>query len=421
MKEKGLGTKLLMAALTLVVVAYFGLQAVRYFGDPLTTTLAYSYQATDGQDLSGFVVRQEQVLPDDTNGLLQLRRAEGERVSKGGTVAAVYADQASLDRQSEIENLEIQLEQLQYAQDAAVGAEAALKLDSQIVRSMRELQIALEENQLNVAEDVGASLRAQVLKRDYNSDETVDLAAEIQNLQGELKTLRGQTAKSTRQITAPVSGLYSAAVDGYEEVLTPASVVTMTPSQLTALRSDPTVQSGVGKLILGDAWYYAAPMPVEEAQALQDQEEDGKKLTLYFAKSMEQSLPVRIHSIGAAESGRCIVVFQGRTHLAQLTLLRQQSARVISSGQEGLRIPKEALHATETRLDRETGEQIREKATGVYCVVGKEAWFKPVEVVYNGDGFLLVKSTAEKEEDRLRPGDQVIVTAKGLYDGKVVR
>lgn len=421
MKEKGLGTKLLMAALTLVVVTYFGLQATRYFSDPLATTLTYPYQASEGQDLSGYVVRQEQVLPDDTNGLLQLNRAEGERVSKGGTIAAVYADQNSLDRQSEIENLEMQIEQLRYAQDAAVGAEASMKLDSQITRSMRELQTALGEGRLNVAEDIGGSLRALVLKRDYNSDETVDLAAEIQALQGELKTLRGQAAKSTRKITAPTAGIYSAAVDGYEVLLTPESLKTMTPSQLAALRPDPQVHSGVGKMILGDAWYYAAAMRAEDARALQALEEEGKKLTLYFAKSMEQSLPVRIHSIGTEENGRCVVVFQGRTHLAQLTLLRQQSARIISSGREGLRIPKEALHATETRLDRETGEQIREQQTGVYCVVGKEAWFKPVEVVYNGDGFLLVKSTAEKEEDRLRPGDQVIVTAKGLYDGKVVR
>ena len=52
--------------------------------------------------------------------------------------------------------------------------------------------------------------------------------------------------------------------------------------------------------------------------------------------------------------------------------------------------------------------------------MGKEAWFKPVEILYNGDGFLLVKSTAEHEENRLRPGDRIIVSAKGLYDGKVV-
>ena len=44
MKNSSLGMKILMAAVTLGVLAYFGFQAVRYFDDPLTTTLAYTYQ-----------------------------------------------------------------------------------------------------------------------------------------------------------------------------------------------------------------------------------------------------------------------------------------------------------------------------------------------------------------------------------------
>ena len=61
-------------------------------------------------------------------------------------------------------------------------------------------------------------------------------------------------------------------------------------------------------------------------------------------------------------------------------------------------------------------------ALGVYCVVGMEARFKPVEVVYRGESFVLVRSTAESNQEtlRLRPGDEVIISANDLYDGKVV-
>ena len=123
MKEKTLGTKLLLAAVTLGVLAYFSIQAVRYFGDPLTTTIAYQYQVEMSTVLSGYVVRDEAILTDDTSGLLQLQRAEGERISDGGVVALVYADQATLDRQKEIQSLHTQIEQLQYAEEAALGAE----------------------------------------------------------------------------------------------------------------------------------------------------------------------------------------------------------------------------------------------------------------------------------------------------------
>ena len=46
------------------------------FGDPLTTTIAYQYQVEMSTVLSGYVVRDEAILTDDTSGLLQLQRAD---------------------------------------------------------------------------------------------------------------------------------------------------------------------------------------------------------------------------------------------------------------------------------------------------------------------------------------------------------
>ena len=155
MKEKTLGTKLLLAAVTLGVLAYFSIQAVRYFGDPLTTTIAYQYQVEMSTVLSGYVVRDEAILTDDTSGLLQLQRAEGERISDGGVVALVYADQATLDRQKEIQSLHTQIEQLQYAEEAALGAEVSLRLDAQILQTIRDYRGALAADRLDTAEDCG--------------------------------------------------------------------------------------------------------------------------------------------------------------------------------------------------------------------------------------------------------------------------
>jgi len=56
-------------------------------------------------------------------------------------------------------------------------------------------------------------------------------------------------------------------------------------------------------------------------------------------------------------------------------------------------------------------------------VVGLEARFKPVEILYTGENYVLVASAAasDRETLRLRPGDEVIITANELADGKVVR
>lgn len=426
MKNNSFGTKILMAAVTLGLLAYFGLQVYRYFADPLTTTLAYSYQVEESVSLSGYVVRQEQVLPDEGSGLLRLRREEGERVSRGGAVASVYADQSSLDRQTEIGTLEARIEQLQYAQDAAGSSEVSKKLDTQIMQNILEYRKCLAEDRLAKAENYGSQLRALVLKRDYTYSENEDLSGQIEELESRLKELKAQAAGSVQTITAPASGLYSAVVDGYETVLTPESLEELTPSQLSALRADSTVSSGVGKLILGDSWYYAAAMPTADAEELKEEsdalQQAGKNLILRFAKSVERDLLVTVSHIGPEENGRCVVVFEGKSYLPQLTLLRQQSAQVVWDSAEGIRVPKEALRIDTRTTENEDGTTTESRVTGVYCVVGMEARFKPVEVLYNGSSFLLVRANApaDKEKLRLRPGDEVIITANDLYDGKVI-
>ena len=418
MKNNSLGTKLLMAAVTLGLAAYFGFQAVRYFSDPLSTIPAYNYRVEEAVSVSGYVVRQEQVLPDQTGGVLQVRRAEGERVAVGGTVAAVYADQTSVDRQTEIEALNARIGQLQYAREAEVGVEVAQKLDTQIRRNILDYRAALTAGHLGDAQKQGAQLRAQVLKRDYTNTDTTDLTLQIQELQAQVKDLKAQIAGAVQRVTAPVSGLYSAVVDGYETVLTPESILELTPSQLSAVKADSGTTSGVGKLVLGDSWYYVAAMRTEEAQALKE----AGELTLRFAKGVERDLTVTVAHVGPEENGRCVVVFEGKTYLAELTLLRQQSAQIISDSVEGIRVPEEALRVVTTTQTDADGNTTESKDIGVYCVVGVEARFKPVEILYSGENFVLARADqpSDKETLRLRPGDEVILSARDLSDGKVV-
>ena len=408
-KKSGIGTKLLMAALFLGVAGYFGIQAFQYLDDPLGIILAYRYEVEQAVDMTGYVVREERVLPDEGGGLLRIQRAEGERVAAGGTVASVYADQASLDRQAEIDSLESRVEQLQYAQNLALAAETTRKLDAQIAQNLLEYRRLLAADRLYDAESVVLELRALVLKRDYSDAGGEDAALQLQELGAQLLTLRSQAEGTVRRVTAPEAGLYSAEVDGYETVLTPEAV------------------SRTGKLVLGDEWRYAAVLPFEEAAALQSlQAESGGTLCLRFSKGVDRDLPAVLESIGPREDGRVVAVFRGTAYLRDLTLLRQQRAQIITGVVSGIRIPRESLRAERAYLD-ENGKTVTEDRAGVYCLVGREARFKPVEVVHSGESFILVApapeldQSVEKDAKRIiRPGEQVIVSARGLFDGKVL-
>lgn len=413
---RSIGLGLLSALLFLVVLVYFGVQGWRYLDDPLITTLAYPYQVEMTVDLSGWVVRNEELLPDEGGGLLRVQRSEGERVSRGGVVAAVYADQASLDRQAEIDSLTSRLEQLHYAQNLAQEMETTQKLDSQISQSLLAYRRYLTADRFYDAGEEGNRLRALVTKRDYTGSGGGDLSAQIQEAEDRIAALRSQATGSVRRITASKAGLYSGEVDGYETVLTPSMLEDLTPSALTGLTADASAVSQTGKLILGDTWYYAAVIPAETAAALEEQ----SGLRLRFAKGVDRDLPVKLESVGPREQGQVVAVFRGDSYLRELTLLRQQRAQVVYGSSQGLRVPKEAIRALRTESDRDTGERTAEEATGIYCVVGLNARFKPVEVLYTGDHYVLVRASSEDTNLRLRSRDEIIVSARDLFDGKII-
>ena len=416
MKNNSPGTKLLMAVICLAVLAYFGIQAFRYYGDPLTTTVAYHYQLEQTATVSGYLVRNEQVLTGSTGGLLRISRSEGERVGTGGVIAVVYTDQASLDRQNQIDSLTVQIDQLQYAEEAEQGSAVSLKLDSQIVSDILALRADVAADKLDAAETHETDLRALVLKRDYTYADSGDLTAKLKDLQSQLKSLQSQSASSTKRITAPVAGLYSAVVDGYETVLTPDFLKDLTPAALLSVKKDDSVTSQLGKLILGDNWYYAATVSTTDLDGITK----GSTVKLRFAKGVDRDLRVKVTSVSQAENGRAAVVFTGEDYLPELTLLRQQSADVITDSFSGIRVPQHALRVETQTVKDQDGNEKETQVTGLYCVVGMTIRFKPVTVVYNGDGYALVKAASQSETTRLRSGDQVVVSANNLYDGKII-
>ena len=70
---------------------------------------------------------------------------------------------------------------------------------------------------------------------------------------------------------------------------------------------------------------------------------------------------------------------------------------------------------------RTDGTPEQEQVVGVYCLWGTTARFKPVEVVWQGEDYILVTPAEGTTGTRvLRDGDQVITAAEDLYDGKVI-
>jgi len=408
MKNSSLTTKLITFLLFLAVVTYFGFQAWNYFTRPEITTPVYVYRAERTLALAGRVVRDEEAVAcGDT--LFELQRDEGERVAKGKAIATVYQSTQTLEAARELTALREQLEQLEYAQSAASDAETALRLDTEIESDVIALRAAYTAGSYDALDERAAALRTSVLRREFAYRGSTDLSGRIEALNAQIRAASDAIGGASHTIAAPFAGTYSAVVDGYESVLTPEALETLTPDEFERLK--PAAVSGtVGKLIRGERWYYAAAVPADDAAVL------STKTTYQLAISgVDVTLPVRVHSVGRAENGRCLLVLTGDRYLSAVTMLRSQSAELITESHTGLRVPKNAMRIG------------ADGTTGVYCRIGLQAYFKPVELIYQGEDYCLVEPgeiTAARDSDvvfyTLRAGDEVIVSADELYDGKVI-
>ncbi len=411
MKPGTLITRIVVWVLFLAVAVYLGAAVWQGMSDPYRMVASYAYAMDDGAALEGFVVRQEEVIPGEAD-LAEILPGEGEKVAAGAAVAAVYQSPQALSQHKEAQALELQLEQLQYAMRRNDNAGDATQLDSQLVDALAQLHTAASANSLAGLEETGLNLRSLVVKRTGDLTTSAASLAALQTaangVEAQLKALNAAYAQNTRYITVGKSGVFSGLADGYEDILTPDILDSVTAAQVEDLKArEVTAPAAVGKLITATQWYFVTTVDEATARRL----DQGKRYTIDFTGDFDRELSMTLDRLGPLEQSEHVAVFSSRQYLSQATLARLQSATLVFQRYTGVRVPDVALRVR----DNDDGTT----TLGVFTLVGRQAEFKPVEIVRQGDGFYLLESAATNRRI-LRPGDLIILSGQELYDGKVV-
>ena len=148
-------------------------------------------------------------------------------------------------------------------------------------------------------------------------------------------------------------------------------------------------------------WRYV--VPAADAKDV----ETGDSVQVTFARDFYVPITMHVRRIGGNEAGYRLLVLESENYMQSVTMLRQQSADVVFESYTGIRVPKDAV-----RVD-ENGR------TGVYILEGSLARWKQIEILHDmGESYIV---TLDKSSTaNLWPGDELIINAKDLYDGKVV-
>ena len=428
MKQGQIVNKIVMGILFAAVVIYLAVSAVTSLSDPLFTTVSYTYSVDDAIEVTGFLVRQEQSLGAQT-AYADILPAEGEKVAKGERVAYLYQDASALERRSQIQALSLQLEQMEYTLSKPEDQRSSAKLTQDILQDIVDLRADVARGDLTEVAQEALDLKSLIYRREfaYGEGDVAVTQQTISSLRSQISALQASASRDTQVVIAPVSGVFSDLVDGYESLLTPALLESLTPSGLgeIARRTVAADESAVGKLITDSRWYFVCTLSEEEARRLVE----GEQITLRFSRDWSGEVTMDIERLSEPENGSVLAVFSATRSLADTTLLRRQTVELVFESVTGIRVPKEAVRVEQrTRTDPDTEEVITYQETGVYAMVGAKAEFKPVTILAEGEDFFLVESAPFQNPDNtaetkraLRSGDEIIVRAEDLYDGKILR
>lgn len=428
MKQGTLLNRIMMLVLFGMILCYLGVYAWDALSDPFTTVSAYSCTVDDAMEATGFLVRQEQVI-QGTGAVVDQLFNEGEKVARGQAVAVLYSSTAAADRRSQLRALENERAQLQYALTRSVDISDSARLSGEIIDAMTQLRGSVAAEDFTRLEDQTMELKSLVYQRsDAHGGETQDggetLQAQIQNLDGQISALQNQAAQDTTRVWVDQSGIFSGLVDGYETLLLPSTLDALTPADLDALSRQKPAQdtTAVGKLITNATWHYVCALSEEDAAHLTE----GGTVKVRFSRDWSGEVSMKVERIGAPQDGRMVVILSSTRFLSDTTLLRRQTVDLVFSSRSGIRVPKNAIRVvTQTETDAETGQSVERQVTGVYALVGVQAEFKPVKIVEQRDDYCVVTAVGSDDpkmaKKDLRPGDQIIVAGRDLFDGKVIR
>ena len=148
MKQGTLINRIVMLLLLAAVLVYLGVSAWRSFRDPYTLVLSYAYTVDDSLEATGFLVREESVLASP-GGIVDLLPEEGEKVSRGETVALLYQNDSGLARKEELQSLTMEKEQLQYALERTQSGGDSSQLSQQVIDAIVALRSSVSTGDLH--------------------------------------------------------------------------------------------------------------------------------------------------------------------------------------------------------------------------------------------------------------------------------
>ena len=397
-----------MILAVLVLSFYFIYQGIILFSSPVKTERLKKFTAYDSYNVSGLAFRTETLIRSTVSGNPEYSFSDGEKVRKGTVVATIYSEQGKVADRTAIKDIEKKIALLQSSKELTdLYKSDAASLESSIDTIITKMNTMRDSGDTAGYSDLVDELQNQFTKKQLVLGQITDIDSQIAELESKRDSM--QTGSNTKNgtVSAEMSGYFSSAYDGYENLINPAKMLEggyAAYKEITELKSGSAKpENYVGKVVDEFSWYFSAVLPLDTFKKYNL----GDSLSLRILSAGSENIPATVAYTQAIDDSSIYMIFSCEYYNNNLVNLRFEKVDVITNTYNGYKVDRQAVRMVNNQ-------------TGVYVQAGSQIQFKPVKVLFSKEDYMIIQSSDTDSSLALLPNEYIVVKGKNLFDGKII-
>lgn len=400
-------------AVAAAALAYLGYHFFEGFSADIETEYATLVTDSDVVPLDAYIMRSESVIfaASATSGhSVGYVFSDGTKVHGGQVVANIYTGDGSSDEAIVDLDRRIDLLESSNLTDGMTSSDTYV-IDSKIQNYYYLIhQSTLLGNYSNLTKRRD-ELLTLINKRRILTGVTTGYSDRIESLTAERALLSAGQDTIAESVGAPYAGYFYSTTDGYESTFSASKVESLTLAEFDKmLSSQPTRYSdrAVGKMVSDFNWYIVCGTTRDSLRYFTK----GYSYYVNFPYNDDISIKMTLSNIvSEVGSDRVLLVLETERIPEDFSFRRMQPVELVRSSYTGYRVPISAARLVD-------GKQ------GVYIMIGNTIEFREIDILLEMDGYYIVAEQDPVNDpdyaSKLGLYDQIVVSGKNLYDGKLI-
>lgn len=424
--DKLLFKRILVAALTILALVYVTYLLISANFDMYPTENAVQATVTDTINADGFIIRDETIIANDSQGVLSYTISNGAAVEANSAIANVFSNEDDAVANSRADAIDAKVKLLEESQKSSLmGAVSVDVINNNIKNYLISYLYDVNRFDVDAVKGDADKLLTSINQRQLLTGKITNFNSQISELSAQSQSLRASSGSSKGSVKTPKAGYFTEFCDGFEKAYPYEKIDDMTLEDLHNIEAGDIPSNAAGKVVSNVKWFVACEVSSDEASAISIYDGD---ITVLLPDASTDPIPATLRRLSRSSDGRALVILQCDYMDSGLLESRYEPVEIGMGSYTGLRVSKRAIHddyVTKTTYDEnDKPHKEKKKVQGVYVLYGSEIQFKQISILYSTKDYVICDPSPKENVlfngETISMYDKVIVKGDDLYDGKVI-